>query len=79
MICPNVLMLLLRLCWRSTFRTAPGQATGVFHHIPTTGSPVRVPPRRIPANFKEKVETLLDEMLQQGIIEESSSPWMQCS
>ena len=62
--------------YKDLFRTVPGQATGVFHHIPTTGSPVKVPPRRIPAHFKEKVETLLDEMRQQGIIEESSSPWM---
>ena len=62
--------------YKDLFRTVPGQATGVFHHIPTTGSPVKMPPCRIPAHFKEKVETLLDEMLQQGIIEESSSPWM---
>ena len=35
---------------------------------------MRVPPRRI--HYQEEVETHLSIMLQQGIIEESSSPWM---
>ena len=43
---------------------------------PTTGTPVRVPPRRIPVHFRPEVEGQLSETLQQGIIDESSSPWM---
>ncbi|KAL5476046.1 hypothetical protein EMCRGX_G025948 [Ephydatia muelleri] len=39
-------------------------------------SPLKVPPRRVPAEYRAEVEGLLKEMLQEGIIEESSSPWM---
>ena len=46
------------------------------HYIPTTGNPVRVPPRRIPAHYRDEVEQQMQEMLDLGIIEESSSPWM---
>ena len=46
------------------------------HYIPTTGNPVRVPPRRIPAHYRDKVEQQIQEMLDLGVIEESSSPWM---
>ena len=46
------------------------------HYIPTSGSPTRVPPWRIPAHYVEEVEQQIEEMLAQGIIEESSSPWM---
>ncbi|KAL5502764.1 hypothetical protein EMCRGX_G009585, partial [Ephydatia muelleri] len=46
------------------------------HHINTVGPPARVPPRRIPVHFQEGVEHQIRNMLQKGIIEESSSPWM---
>ena len=39
-------------------------------------SPVRVPPRRIPQHYKQEVERQINEMLKQGIIRESSSPWL---
>ena len=52
-------------------------ATFVAHHyIPTVGSPVRVPPRRIPAHCHAQVQKMIEKMLEEGIIEESSSPWM---
>ena len=48
----------------------------VPNFIPTTGNPVRVPPRRIPAHYSKEVEKQIQTMLEQGIIEESSSPWI---
>ena len=62
--------------YQSLFRTTPGVTEAACHYIPTTGNPVRVPPRRIPAHYRQEVETQINTMLQQGIIEESSSPWM---
>ncbi|KAL5479377.1 hypothetical protein EMCRGX_G022895 [Ephydatia muelleri] len=56
--------------------THPGVTKAAIHHINTVGPPARVPPRRIPAHFLEEVEHQIRNMLQKGIIEESSSPWM---
>ena len=61
--------------YRELFRTSPGK-TKAAHYIPTSGAPKRVPPRRIPAHFKDEVTRQLQVMLEQGIIEESNSPWM---
>ena len=47
-----------------------------FHYFPTTGAPVRIPSHRIPVHYKDAVHKQLTLMLEQGIIEESSSPWM---
>ena len=58
------------------FTTKPGKTTAEYHYIPTTGCPVKVPPRRIPAHYREGVEQQIQDMLNQGIIQESSSPWM---
>jgi len=46
------------------------------HYIPTTGAPVRIPPRCIPVHYKDAIHKQLSLMFEQGIIEESSSPWM---
>jgi len=48
----------------------------LFRSQPGARNPVRVPPRRIPGHYKEEVERQIQEMLQQGIIEESCSLWM---
>ena len=67
---------------QSLFRTVPGVTEAAQHFIPTTanpvttGNPVKVPPRQIPAHYRENVEKQIQTMLAQGIIEESSSPWM---
>lgn len=62
--------------YKDIFRSTPGLTNEAQHFIHTTGSPVRVPPRRIPVHYREEVETQIQQMLNQGIIEESSSPWM---
>ena len=62
--------------YKHLFRSLPGSTTIAYHHIPTHGSPVRVPPRRIPAHYRDTVEKQIQQMLEQGIIEESCSPWM---
>ena len=62
--------------YKNLFGTIPGVTTLAHHHIPTSGNPVHVPPRRVPAHFKEEVECQIQQMLQRGIIEESTSPWM---
>ena len=61
---------------RELFRTTPGVTDAAHHFIPTAGTPVRVPPRRIPAHYREEIDKQITTMLAQGIIKESSSPWM---
>ena len=59
------------------FRLRPGSTNVVYHHI-TTGenAPVRVPARRIPMHWRDKIMAQLDSMLAHGIIRPSSSPWL---
>ena len=44
--------------YKHVFRSLPGSTTIAYHHIiiPTHGSPVCVPPRRIPAYYRDTVE-----------------------
>ncbi len=74
--CPRSSLTPIVDVYKDLFRMQPGVTSAALHYIPTTGSPVRVPPRRIPAHYREEVERQLQEMLSLGIIEESSSPWM---
>ena len=47
----------------------------VEHNIETSEHPsIKQPPRRISFSFRPKVETLVKEMLSQGVVKESSSP-----
>ena len=63
--------------YRDLFTSIPGKTNTVEHHIPTEGaSPIRVPPRRIPNHYRQEVERQINEMLEQGIIVESTSPWL---
>ena len=55
---------------------SPASTTLAEHFIPTTGTPVKVPPRRTPANYHQEVEKQIQTILKEGIIEESSSPWL---
>ena len=51
--------------------------TNLVHHTINTGdnAPVKQPPRRIPFALRPKVEEMISEMLDQGAIQESFSPW----
>ena len=62
--------------YKSLFCKLPGSTTLAEHFISTTGTPVKVPPRRIPANYRQEVEKQIQAMLKDGVIEESSSPWL---
>lgn len=74
--CPNPLLRGVVKEYYELFRTTPGVTEAAQHFIPTTGHPVKVPPRRIPAHYRDNVEKQIEAMLEQGIIERSSSPWM---
>ena len=52
------------------------ESEAAYHHIPTTGSPVRVPPQCVPVQYCEEVEQQIQDMLDIGIIMKSNSPWM---
>ena len=53
-----------------------GRSDLVQHDIDTGGhAPLKQPPRRIPFSLRAKVEKMVQEMLDTGIIEHSSSPW----
>uniref|UniRef100_A0A5S6QBA6 Reverse transcriptase domain-containing protein n=1 Tax=Trichuris muris TaxID=70415 RepID=A0A5S6QBA6_TRIMR len=58
------------------FTTITGTITLAEHQIWTRGSPVKIPPRRIPERFHAEVRRQLQAMLDQGIIERNNSPWM---
>ena len=52
-----------------------GRTNVVKHAIHTAGMPVKQPPRRLPEVLKPVVNTEIDNMLSQGVIRHSKSPW----
>ena len=74
--CVVPILLPLLQQYKSLFWTSPSSTTVVEHFIPTTGAPVKVPPRKIPAYYRLDVEKQIQIMLNEGIIEECSSPWL---
>lgn len=49
----------------------------VKHKIKLTDScPIKQAPRRIPLHLQKEVDGILEEMKEQGVIEESESPWV---
>ena len=49
--------------YKHVFRACPGNRTVTEHFIPTTGTPVKVPPQRIPANYCSEIENQIQTML----------------
>ena len=74
--CPQPSLTQIVQANQDLFRTTPGATTAGHHYIPTTGTPARVPPCRVPAHYWKEVECQLQDMLRQDITEESCSPWM---
>lgn len=53
-----------------------GNCDGVAHEINVNNSnPIKQAPRRIPLQMREEVDTIIEDMRRQGVIEESQSPW----
>ena len=52
-----------------------GKTSLVKHTIETQGSPIRQPLRRLPVALKDAVNAEMQKMLQQDVIQPSSSPW----
>ena len=58
------------------FQNKPGLTSLAAHHVPTgSARPVRLPPYRLPYTYRQSVKEELDEMLENGIIEPSTSEW----
>ena len=60
--------------------TAKGEKIGLIPNltsmkIVTTGPPIKQRPYRVPLKKRAAMERVINQMLQQGIIEPSSSPW----
>ena len=62
--------------FQEVVKTTPGKIDSSYHHIPTTGPPVHVPPRCIIPAHRDEVLHQLQSMLDQGIIEWNNSPWI---
>ena len=53
-----------------------GRTSEIKHKIDTgSAKPIRQKPRRIPIHMQDEVNKIMEGMLEQGIIEPSSSPW----
>ena len=62
--------------FEEVIKDTPGR-TSLAQHEMRTGEarPIRLPPYRIPHAYRDTVKTEIEEMLEQGLIEPSSSEW----
>lgn len=64
-----------RACFPSSCRRY-GTTNAAAHRIATTGvEPIRVAPRRCPPSAREEIRRQVFEMIEDGVAEESFSPW----
>eukprot|EP00731_Ephydatia_muelleri_P030634 Em0022g148a len=56
--CPDGSFVDLLQSFKDLFKSTPGKTTLTHHLIPTTGSPLKVPPRRVPAEYRAEVEAV---------------------
>ena len=62
--------------YQDVFEESLGHTNVVTHKINTGDSPpIRHRPRRLPYAHREEAERQINEMLNQGVIRPSSSPW----
>ena len=60
----------------STGRQDPGWTNVTYHQIDTgKAAHIKQTPRRLPIHHRQKVEHLINEMQEQGVIQPSQSPW----
>ena len=59
----------------ATSGTPATQNQVVKHNIKTTGPPIRQPLRKMPMILKDTIDKEVTKMLQQGIVQPSTSPW----
>ena len=59
----------------ATNNGALGRTSVVKHTIHTEGHPIRQPVRRQPRALQDDIDTEVEQMLQNGVIQPSSSPW----
>ena len=67
------------LCYQDVFSKSEsdiGRASGVQHKIDTANSsPVKQNPRRLPLGKRQEVDSAVEKMYEQRIIDKSTSPW----
>ena len=64
------------LKFSDVFNESLGQTQVISHRINTSdAAPIRQPPRRLPYAFREEAQSQVRDMLEQGVIQPSASPW----
>ena len=63
--------------YKEIFRVRPGRTDLYEYHIRLLDDvPVRIPPRRSPVHLKDEIQTILQQLLDNGVIEHSRSPYV---
>ncbi|NJR75965.1 MAG: hypothetical protein HC773_24885 [Scytonema sp. CRU_2_7] len=60
----------------SKYKMDIGRTDLVYHQIETTDDkPVSFKPQRIPIGLEEEVDHMIDNLIEAGVVEPSTSPW----